>query len=81
MKKIAILGGGVSGLSCAHYLTKLGKKLGRSDRIILIEASSAVGGWLKSHQFDDGVVHELGPKSIRASGLPAHNTLLMVSFC
>lgn len=79
MKKIAILGGGVSGLSCAHYLAKLGKSLGRSDRIILIEASNSVGGWLKSQQFDDGVIHELGPKSIRASGLPAFNTLLLVS--
>src|SRR5512147_1514162 len=61
MKKIAIIGGGITGLSAAFYLEKeraAGKKL----EYRLFEASSRLGGSLYSERVD-GCLVEAGPDS------------------
>ncbi|XP_071841904.1 protoporphyrinogen oxidase-like [Apostichopus japonicus] len=70
-----ILGGGISGLSAAFYLKTLGRE---SEKILLLEGSSRLGGWLHSCKTEDGSVHELGTRSIRVTGLVGKNTLDMV---
>ena len=61
-KNIAILGGGISGLSTAFFLLK--KIPGIS--VHLYEKTLHVGGALSSHKLEDGWL-ELGPSSIRKS--------------
>jgi len=78
MKRIAVLGGGISGLSAAYYLIKLSKLLNQCNKVFLIEASKQYGGWINSIQFEDGIVHETGPKSLRVSGHQGLNTLQLV---
>lgn len=76
--KVAVLGGGISGLAASHYLLKYG---GPSiEKIILIEASERVGGWIHTKRFEDGVIHEVGPKSVRSAGVNGLNSLLLVSY-
>ncbi|KLU91118.1 protoporphyrinogen oxidase [Magnaporthiopsis poae ATCC 64411] len=67
---IAVLGGGVTGLTTAYYLTKFLP----SARITLYEASDRLGGWVDSHTMDlhkrltsgmpARVVCEYGPRLI-----------------
>ncbi|KAA3648559.1 MAG: protoporphyrinogen oxidase [Bacteroidetes bacterium] len=54
---IAILGGGISGLSIAYTLKKAGKKF------ILLEADNEVGGKIKSRK-QKGYTFELGPNTV-----------------
>lgn len=60
-KKIAILGGGISGLSCTWYLKK---KWQENADISLFEASNRLGGWIQTVR-KDNFLFELGPKSLR----------------
>ena len=83
-KSIAILGGGISGLSAAYYL--LEKSIQNSVRIgkiYLFEQQSRVGGWLRSkpiHQNADDDEHfELGPRTISLSSYAGINCLSLVS--
>ncbi|CAG9773036.1 unnamed protein product [Ceutorhynchus assimilis] len=66
-----ILGGGLSGLSAAYYLSKLAGK----EKLALIEASNHLGGWIKSEKVDKEVVFEQGPRTIRPVGAAGINTL------
>ena len=63
---VAILGGGITGLVSAYYLSRL-----RSDlQITLFESSDRLGGWLHSTSVDVGtgkVVFEQGPRNLRPS--------------
>ena len=59
MKRIAIVGGGISGLSAAYYLAKAGHDC------TLIEARSRLGGVIQTEQAD-GCVIEGGPDSFIA---------------
>lgn len=52
-KKIAIIGSGISGLSLAHYLTKLGKGKGVSIACTLIDKAPRSGGWLHTCYMQD----------------------------
>ena len=64
---VAVLGGGITGLSTAYYLSK---SLPSSTRIVLFEAGSRLGGWLNSTSVDVGngkVVFERGPRTLRPS--------------
>ena len=64
VKNVAILGGGITGLASAFYLSKLLPEV----RITLLEGSSRLGGWLHSKQVDVGngnVVFEQGPRTLR----------------
>lgn len=62
--QIAILGGGITGLAAAHYLTR---ELPQAE-ITIYEGSERLGGWMKSQRIDIGtgaVVFEQGPRTLR----------------
>jgi oxygen-dependent protoporphyrinogen oxidase len=61
MKRIAIIGGGVSGLSAAYALEKQ-KKKGAELSYVLFEASSRLGGVIATERVDDFLI-EAGPDS------------------
>ena len=64
MKKIIILGGGISGLS---LLWSLKKKHGKQADVILLEKTSRVGGWIRTVK-KEGFLFEKGPRSCRTQG-------------
>lgn len=77
--QFAILGGGITGLASAHYLTRMMP----NANITIYEGSKELGGWVKSRtiETDEGsVVFEQGPRNIRPSTPAALVTLDMVSF-
>ncbi|KAI9490913.1 protoporphyrinogen oxidase [Zychaea mexicana] len=81
MPSVAVLGGGISGLSAAYYLARLSP---RATQITLIEGSDRVGGWIRSRRVEPGfhascpktsanrnaksVLFESGPRSLRPVG-------------
>lgn len=67
-----ILGGGISGLSAAYYLTKTVK-----TPVTLFEATDQIGGWIKSTQ-RQGYIFESGPRTIRPGGIKGKNTLQLI---
>jgi oxygen-dependent protoporphyrinogen oxidase len=76
-ERIAVLGGGITGLAAAHYLAR--EKPNAS--ITLIEGSDRLGGWLRSTPIDVGdgqVVFESGPRTLRAGSISALGTLDLV---
>lgn len=58
MKRIVIIGGGISGLAAAHRLDELNK----TNQITLLEASSRLGGTIETTN-RDGFLIERGPDS------------------
>lgn len=75
---IAVLGGGITGLASAHYLTRLMP----NANVTIYEGSNELGGWVKSKtvETDEGsVVFEQGPRSLRPNSPNALVTLDMVS--
>ena len=64
-----ILGGGLSGLCSAYYLSKLPQ-----NRVILLERSSRFGGWVRTQP--NGF--EAGPRSVRPVGLQGLLTLQII---
>lgn len=84
-RHIAILGGGITGLSSAFYLSRRFP----NSLITLLEKSSRLGGWIRSErvQVQDGngtpasVVLEYGPRTLRPNSkalleLVRRNTLM-----
>ncbi|KAF2101629.1 Protoporphyrinogen oxidase, partial [Rhizodiscina lignyota] len=66
-REVAILGGGVTGLASAYYLSRADPKA----RITLYEASDQLGGWVQTkHVPVEGgsIVFESGPRTLRPSG-------------
>lgn len=61
MKRVAIIGGGIAGLSAAYYLEKARQKGARLDWT-LFEKSGRLGGVIETEQ-RDGYVLEAGPDS------------------
>jgi protoporphyrinogen/coproporphyrinogen III oxidase len=61
MKRIAIIGGGIAGLSAAYFLEK-GRKGGAEIEWTLFEKSNRLGGVIKT-EHRDGFVLEAGPDS------------------
>jgi oxygen-dependent protoporphyrinogen oxidase len=62
--KYAILGGGITGLSAAHYLTKFLP----DAKVTIYESTDRLGGWLRSDpvEVEGGEVYfEQGPRSLR----------------
>lgn len=57
----AILGGGISGLSAAFYLNNLRI----ASRILVIEATHHLGGWINSYRNENGTLFEQGPRTLR----------------
>jgi oxygen-dependent protoporphyrinogen oxidase len=64
--RIAVLGGGITGLASAHYLAR---ELPHA-KITLYEGSDRLGGWLRSKHINVGngtVIFEQGPRTLRPS--------------
>jgi oxygen-dependent protoporphyrinogen oxidase len=61
MKRIAIIGGGIAGLSVAFYLEKA-RRVGANLQWVLFEKSDRLGGVIQTEQ-RDGFVIEAGPDS------------------
>ncbi|MFI5106593.1 MAG: FAD-dependent oxidoreductase, partial [Terriglobales bacterium] len=61
MKRIAIIGGGIAGLSAAFYLEKA-RQAGAALQWTLLEKSGRLGGVIKTER-RDGFVLEAGPDS------------------
>lgn len=59
-RKVIIIGGGITGLACAHRLLELKSKAGVSLDILLLEASSRLGGTIETERRDEFVI-EKGP--------------------
>ncbi|EFA78374.1 protoporphyrinogen oxidase [Heterostelium album PN500] len=79
-KRVAVLGGGVSGLTAYHYLTKrvglaaqLRAKQNEDDmlKIDLFESSPRTGGRIETEVWEKSVI-ERGPRSIRVAGHGIH---------
>uniref|UniRef100_A0A069DTX3 Protoporphyrinogen oxidase n=1 Tax=Panstrongylus megistus TaxID=65343 RepID=A0A069DTX3_9HEMI len=69
-----ILGGGIGGLSAAHYLIKAGTK-----NITLLESTNRVGGWIQSIKDPKtGIIFEKGPRTLRIRGNIGMNTLSLI---
>ena len=64
VKRIAILGAGISGLSLAWYLKRFAKE---PVQVTVIEKQKRAGGWIQT-QDKDGFLFELGPHSLRPKG-------------
>ncbi|KAG0650677.1 Protoporphyrinogen oxidase [Hyphodiscus hymeniophilus] len=63
-KHIAILGGGITGISAAYYIAREIP----TAKITIYEASKRLGGWLQSKSVDVGngdIVFESGPRTLR----------------
>jgi len=75
MVTVGIIGGGVSGLAAAYYLGQASKAV---EKIVILEGSKRLGGWIHSRQSEDGAIFEFGPRTIRPYGEPGLNTLQLV---
>ena len=64
MKKIVILGSGISGLTAGFYLQK---HLGKKCSLTFIEKASRVGGWIETIREGD-FLFEKGPRGFRPKG-------------
>ncbi|XP_018561656.1 protoporphyrinogen oxidase [Anoplophora glabripennis] len=69
-----ILGGGITGLSSAYYLSKNLP----SQPTILVEASDRLGGWIKSDIVNDKLIFEQSARTLRPGGPNGINTLSMI---
>lgn len=67
---VVILGGGIGGLSTAYYLLRNTKR-----KVILLEGSSRLGGWIRSEKQPNGLIFEHGPRTLRPVGEAGANTL------
>lgn len=71
---VVVLGGGLGGLSAAHYLLRRGV-----NNVNLIESTSRLGGWIQTQRnIDQGFLFEQGPRTIRPAGVPGSNTLNLI---
>lgn len=61
-RKVAIIGGGITGLTAAYYLQKEARNQGLSLEVTLIEAAPCLGGKIQT-VIKDGFVIEKGPDS------------------
>lgn len=68
-KNIAVIGGGITGLTTAYYISQQLPKA----QITLFERSPRLGGWMRTEKVSVGeetVIFEQGPRTIRPSPLP-----------
>lgn len=61
-RRIAVIGGGISGLAAAHRLIELSATAGRPIEVTLFEASDRLGGIIRTTRFEDCIIDE-GPDS------------------
>lgn len=62
MKRVVVIGGGITGLAAAHRLVERGKERALGLEVILLEASERLGGVLQTDHHD-GFLLERGPDS------------------
>lgn len=80
-KRVVVIGGGLAGVSYMHYLRNFLIALDKQsavERMILLESNDYIGGSLKTKHYEDGVLHELGPRSVRSFGMRSKNTLALL---
>ncbi|XP_076310294.1 protoporphyrinogen oxidase isoform X1 [Tachypleus tridentatus] len=77
MATAVVLGGGISGLSCAYYLSTIARQY--MKKIILIESGTALGGWIRTTRYPDGTIFEHGPRSMRPVGKAGYNALTLAN--
>nr|XP_042114522.1 protoporphyrinogen oxidase isoform X5 [Peromyscus maniculatus bairdii] len=72
-RTVIVLGGGISGLAASYHLIR-----GPCPpKVILVEGSKRLGGWIRSVRGSDGAIFELGPRGIRPAGVLGARTLLL----
>ncbi|XP_063802876.1 protoporphyrinogen oxidase isoform X2 [Pseudophryne corroboree] len=74
-RTVVVAGGGISGLTACYHLIKDAKV----SKVILLEGSNRLGGWMHSTRTEDGAVFEHGPRGMRPAGVVGKNTLCMIS--
>jgi oxygen-dependent protoporphyrinogen oxidase len=82
-ERIAILGGGIAGLSSAYYVAREFP----NSKVVVFEAGKDKGGWIKSRRVDvvdsEGkkgkVLFELGPRTLRNATVTAGLVCLSMS--
>lgn len=66
---VAVIGGGITGLTTAYYLSR---RLPASSRVTLYEGEERLGGWIHTNKREapgGGVVHfEKGPRMLKGLG-------------
>ncbi|OHE99551.1 protoporphyrinogen oxidase [Colletotrichum orchidophilum] len=69
---VAVIGGGIAGLTTAHYLAKL---LPETSNITVYEAGNRLGGWIDTQEVEvevngkkNNVRFERGPRTLRGMG-------------
>ncbi len=62
MKRVIIIGGGITGLAAAYKILEHGRDSGRQLDLIVLEAGSRFGGIIQTHE-RDGFLLESGPDS------------------
>jgi protoporphyrinogen/coproporphyrinogen III oxidase len=62
MKRVIIIGGGITGLAAAHRFIELSKRTAAEFEVTILEASSRLGGTIQT-EHRDGFVVEHGPDS------------------
>lgn len=71
-REIAVLGGGITGLTTAHYLARHAQ----NAHITLYEASNKLGGWIYgglveiNKETSEKVMFQSGPRILRSGGSP-----------
>uniref|UniRef100_A0A8C0RNU6 Protoporphyrinogen oxidase n=2 Tax=Canis lupus familiaris TaxID=9615 RepID=A0A8C0RNU6_CANLF len=73
-RTVVVLGGGISGLAAGYHLSRAPC----APKVVLVEGSERLGGWIRSVRGPGGAVFELGPRGIRPAGAPGARTLLLV---
>uniref|UniRef100_A0A286XFE5 Protoporphyrinogen oxidase n=1 Tax=Cavia porcellus TaxID=10141 RepID=A0A286XFE5_CAVPO len=73
-RTVVVLGGGISGLAASYYLSRGSCP----PKVVLVEGSKRLGGWIRSIRGPDGAIFELGPRGIRTAGVLGAQTLLLV---
>ena len=66
-RRIAVLGGGLTGLAAAYELRRRSSGRQPQTEVVLFEADTRVGGKIRSERHD-GVLYESGPESFGAAG-------------
>ena len=69
-RRIAVCGGGISGLATAFHLDRLAEEAGRPAEVLLFEAQARPGGKVRSLDLD-GFLVEGGPNGFLDSRQPA----------
>ncbi|KAI2520049.1 PPOX isoform 3, partial [Pan troglodytes] len=73
-RTVVVLGGGISGLAASYHLSRAPCP----PKVVLVESSERLGGWIRSVRGPNGAIFELGPRGIRPAGALGARTLLLV---